>query len=133
MGLMKNTLLLLILIATTVVSCSNDDDTTQQDRLTGSWDLRYIYGGIGGIADTIPSGTVTYTFNNGALLVENNNPEPDYSFLQSGSYNYNFTTISNIEYLQINNKPYEIFSIETSAFSIGDDVPLDGLGYTFER
>ncbi|WP_432410172.1 hypothetical protein [Rasiella sp. SM2506] len=131
---MKNLLLLFFLATVTLVGCSNDDDNSSQDPLEGSWNLVRITGGIAGVTDSIPPNIITYKFFNGNLTVKNTNPEPDFSFLETGEYSYQLTILDTEQVLLIENRDYQVFSLEANAFDIGDPLPVnDGFNYEFER
>ena len=130
---MKNLLLTLVIVSLSFVGCSSDDDVPAQDSLEGNWSLVRITGGIAGITDTIPPNVIKYNFSNGNLSVVNNNPEPDFSFLQTGNYTYELTTSNNQQVLVINDTTYEVISIDAEIFNLGDNRPVDGLAFAFER
>lgn len=131
--MMKNLLLVLAIVSLSLVGCNNDDDTFTQDPLEGNWSLVRITGGLAGITDTIPPNVITYNFSSGNLSVTNNNPEPDFSFLQTGNYTYELTTNNNQQVLVIDDTTYEVISIDTEIFNLGDNRPVDGFGFAFER
>ena len=133
MQMMKNLLLVLAIVSLSLVGCNNDDDTFTQDPLEGNWSLVRITGGLAGITDTIPPNVITYNFSSGNLSVTNNNPEPDFSFLQTGNYTYELTTNNNQQVLVIDDTTYEVISIDTEIFNLGDNRPVDGFGFAFER
>ena len=100
---MKNLILSCLCASILFLSCKSDDDAMQQDNLSGNWDLILVKGGLAGVSDTIPKGDITYTFNDGLLKLENNNPLPViYSCLQTGDYSYDLSTAGNEQPLTTN-------------------------------
>lgn len=134
MRMMKNLLLIVTIVSFSLIGCSNDDDANpNQDPLEGNWSLVRITGGFAGVNDTIPPNLRKYTFTNGTLTVVNTSTDQYPTFLQNGEYPYKLSTENNEQILLINTRDYQVISLEANTFGIGDDIPVDGLGYSFER
>ena len=71
--------------------CTVDDEGTP--ALHGEWKLVHVMGGIAGVDDTFPEGTITWKFNTSSQTVTVDNTNTDESmqdFMPSGVYDYNF-------------------------------------------
>lgn len=107
--------------------------------MSGTWNLKMITGGFGGLEDTYNSGVVVWTFNNQQLTVQNNAPASFiYSGLTTGVYPYEVQIINNETYLFIANEHFSGVSFLNNELtldqnSIPDANGADGFVLLFER
>uniref|UniRef100_UPI00404AB5B8 hypothetical protein n=2 Tax=Flavobacterium sp. TaxID=239 RepID=UPI00404AB5B8 len=110
-------------------SCSNDEESTTLESLNGIWNVKNISGGIAGINDDYDDGTITWTFTNQMLTVENNESQGNlYSGFESGTYNYTVSEINGFQYIFINNVEFGSYALATNSLIIDQNETSSGAG-----
>ncbi|RIA09714.1 hypothetical protein OE09_1560 [Flavobacteriaceae bacterium MAR_2010_72] len=120
--------LVVVSVIVLITSC-NTDDRTNQETLTGIWNVRQISGGVAGINDEYEPGTITWSFNNQILIVDNNeNQGNTYSGLESGTYNFSTIEIDGVNYIIINNAEYGSYTLSIDSLTINQNQTSSGPG-----
>lgn len=138
----KTVILVFLLGIGLLTGCSDDTDITPPaPSLNGTWHLKNLSGGIAGINEHYPNGTITWNFDsrNQTIIIVNNNQSSTRIIFDSGTYNYSIIEVNKQQYLQINSEEYggltlstnNLLTIDQNEISWG--VGADGFVLNFEK
>ncbi|CAL2103348.1 conserved exported protein of unknown function [Tenacibaculum sp. 190130A14a] len=132
---MKIRILSLLLISSTILflSCSNNDEFAEAKNISGTWNLKKIYGGFAANSN-FNAGDVVWTFNTkkNTVFIENNINtaiEPT-----TGTYKYTIQQNGDKKALYINNiRKGDIIILSNTKLKLDFEAQADGFFTELER
>lgn len=131
----------LLALALTVgffTGCNNDDDSNGETTLEGTWKLTRVQGGFGGADEEFQSGAITWTFDfdDQTVDVVNNQPESDYDFFETGTYDFEVLSTNDPNdpcgHMIIDNLDFGCLDISSNTLKL-DQQMADGFLITLKR
>lgn len=136
---MKNCALIVLSCFFILSSCSTNDDPIESQKIRYLWHLVNVTGGVAGIDEQFPVGTIIWSFDDATKTLTIDNKNTDDSIedaLESGSYDYSVLDVDGKTYLSIEGNELGSFEISQSNLIINQNIMSTGTGadgfiYTF--
>ncbi len=128
---MKTYIAVLSMMIIVLLSCNKDDNT---GIIEGRWSMINATGGIAGFNQNYPKGQILWTFDGGALGIENKYTGQFNFSYPTGTYRYLELNPSNIRTLYINDQQFGDIKISNDSLFIDQaSFIADGFRYLFIR
>lgn len=140
---MKTKLTVLAFSLFLLTSCLQDDNnvTANQETTITQWHLINVTGGFAGVNHNFEMDVIIWTFDNGTLYVQNNNPDDTLEDgLDTGTYSQSFLEEDEKLFLFIENIDYGLITIseDEQIFTLDQNITstangADGFIYKFKK